>query len=347
MASKKFLVDIDLAQNQLLNGVFQVLASAPGAPVEGQIYYNSTSKKFWGWNGTAWADLSNTGSGNTNLTFSRDGTTVTVESSTGSDATLPAATTTLAGVMTGADKTKLDGIAAGANKIDNATQVPFNNTNIGFTATDVQDAIDEVVQFVNGAVSGGVKVIGSYNPSTNTPDLTVSPTGIKKGYQYLVVADGNFFAEEVENGDTLTALQDNPTQLSHWIRNNKNIPNLLNASTTAKGLVEEATEAEAKNPSAETGGTGAKLFVTPKQLHAAVNDKTDLVRTYNVTVGNGSATDFTVTHNLNKIAVVVQVFTFSDGKQVEVLTEIINANSFKVYFNTAPTNNQYRVVVHA
>jgi alpha-L-fucosidase len=44
----------------------------------------------------------------------RTTTTVPVTSSTGTNATLSAATTSLAGVMTSADKTKLDGIADGA-----------------------------------------------------------------------------------------------------------------------------------------------------------------------------------------------------------------------------------------
>jgi hypothetical protein len=50
----------------------------------------------------------------TNLTYSTATTTGTVNSSTGGNATIPAATTSLAGLMTNADKTKLDGIAAGA-----------------------------------------------------------------------------------------------------------------------------------------------------------------------------------------------------------------------------------------
>jgi hypothetical protein len=50
----------------------------------------------------------------TNLGVSRTTTAVTVTSSTGSNVALPAATTSLAGVLTSADKTKLDGIAAGA-----------------------------------------------------------------------------------------------------------------------------------------------------------------------------------------------------------------------------------------
>jgi len=50
------------------------------------------------------------GGGATNLTFSRTATSVTVVSDTGTDATLPAATTTQAGVLTASDKLKLDGL---------------------------------------------------------------------------------------------------------------------------------------------------------------------------------------------------------------------------------------------
>jgi hypothetical protein len=50
----------------------------------------------------------------TNLSTTTTATTVTIVSSDGTDASIPAATTSVAGVMTGADKTKLNGIASGA-----------------------------------------------------------------------------------------------------------------------------------------------------------------------------------------------------------------------------------------
>ena len=63
----------------------------------------------------------------------RTTTTVPVTSSTGTDATLTAATTSLAGVMTSADKSKLDGIAAGA-QVNVAT-------NLGVTTTTTSNTI--------------------------------------------------------------------------------------------------------------------------------------------------------------------------------------------------------------
>lgn len=62
----------------------------------------------------AWVEVAALSAGPTNLTLTRDGTTVTILSDTGTDAIIPAASTSNAGAMSAADKTKLDGIASGA-----------------------------------------------------------------------------------------------------------------------------------------------------------------------------------------------------------------------------------------
>lgn len=55
---KRIYTDVDFNQNQLLQARFQNSATAPTGPQEGQIYYNSGTKQYLGWNGTAWVDLS-------------------------------------------------------------------------------------------------------------------------------------------------------------------------------------------------------------------------------------------------------------------------------------------------
>ena len=71
-------------------------------------------------------------SGSTDLTLARTSTTVAVESSTGTNATIPAATVTLAGVLSSADKSKLDGIGAGAT----LSNLGFSRTGTTLTLTN-------------------------------------------------------------------------------------------------------------------------------------------------------------------------------------------------------------------
>jgi hypothetical protein len=54
-----YLSSINLNKNELQNAVVQNLASAPGTPAQGQIYYNSTTgdKSIYFWDGTSWIDV--------------------------------------------------------------------------------------------------------------------------------------------------------------------------------------------------------------------------------------------------------------------------------------------------
>lgn len=63
MASQDFYVHLDLNQNELQNAVIQVLASAPGSPVEGQIYYDNTGgdKKPYFYDGSSWVTMASVG----------------------------------------------------------------------------------------------------------------------------------------------------------------------------------------------------------------------------------------------------------------------------------------------
>lgn len=346
--SKNFLVDINLNKFQLLNAVIQVLTTAPASPTTGQIYYSSTDQTFYGFNGTSWLNLGNQGAGECNLSFSADATTVTVISSTGTDATLTSATTSAAGVMSAADKTKLDGIETGATADQLAADVPFNNTSSGLTATNVQTAIDEIKTYADNLIIGGFVNKGGYDASTNSPNLDSTPIGgIKNGWTYIVTVAGDFFSESVQVGDMITAKQDSPTLLTHWTIVNKNIPDIVMASETDSGLVEEATSAELTS-GASTGGSGAKLFITPAKLNTYLGITGGLTSTvkYTTAIGDGTNTTITVTHNIGKQFNNTQIYqTGSPYAQVECDIECLSTTQTRFKFNVAPTTNQYTVVI--
>ena len=97
------------------------------------------------YNGTNWVnDVDSTsggGGGNTNLSVVNiTATTLDIASDTGTDATIPQATTSLAGLFSGADKTKLNGIATGAtaNSADAVLLARANHTGTQ-TASTISD----------------------------------------------------------------------------------------------------------------------------------------------------------------------------------------------------------------
>lgn len=90
----------------------------------------------------------------TDLTYTRDTTTVTVESSTGNDATIPAADTN-AGVMSAADKSKLDGVSSGATANATDAQLRDRSTHTGTQAAST------ISDFSTAADSRITNAIGS------------------------------------------------------------------------------------------------------------------------------------------------------------------------------------------
>jgi len=153
---------------------------------------------------------------------------------------------TILNVEDGADVTDADNVDSAGATMNTDTDVSGNSWVLD--QDDLSDDDDQKVPtqqsvkaYVDAAVVGLYDHKGGYNASTNTPDLDTSPSGVKKGDAYTVSVAGTFFTEDLEVGDVIIADQDDPTQLSHWTRVNKNIDA---ATTTSKGVVELATDGE-------------------------------------------------------------------------------------------------------
>lgn len=137
MASIKQLVDLDLSKNQLLNAVVQNLASAPSNPADGQIYWDTTQNSLFVYDlgATSWIDLGENGV--TNLAYTAGVSNGVITSDSGTDATIPLADGTNAGLMTAAEKTKV-GNTSGTNSGDNAVNSLYSGleTNV---STDLSE----------------------------------------------------------------------------------------------------------------------------------------------------------------------------------------------------------------
>jgi hypothetical protein len=102
------------------------------------------------------------------------------------------------------------------------------------------------------------------------------------------------------------------------------------SSTTNKGVVQLSTDAEA------LAGTDTAKVVTPAGLAA---------RSFSTSIGDGSATSITVTHNLNSRDVIIQLYDNSSYDTVFADVVRTTVDTATISFAAAPTSGDIRVLV--
>lgn len=145
----------------------------------------------------------------TNLGYTTAASNGTVTSSTGTSATIPAATTSLAGLMTSADKTKLDGIAADANNysLPNATTSVTGGVRLG---SDTQQTVAANAVTTTASRTYAVQVNSSQQMLVNVPWVDTNTTysagnGISLSGTTFTVSAGTGLTQEA-SGLALTAI---------------------------------------------------------------------------------------------------------------------------------------------
>lgn len=108
------------------------------------------------------------------------------------------------------------------------------------------------------------------------------------------------------------------------------------ASETVKGKLELATQSETDT------GTDDLRAVTPLKLATSVYAK----RKVTATIGDGSATQFDITHNLATRDVQVEIYRNS-GAYDTILCDVsrTDTNTVRLNFAAAPSSNQFKAVI--
>lgn len=122
------------------------------------------------------------------------------------------------------------------------------------------------------------------------------------------------------------------TAAVNWVTFGVNAPT---SSTTVAGVIRTATQAEVDT------GSVTNAAITP----ATLSNYASRIKKFAATIGDGSATAYTVTHNLNTLDVEINVYRSTGGADVIVDTARTGVNTVQVTFASAPASGAYRVVV--
>lgn len=306
------LTNLKANQNQLLEAVLHSVAVEPSQAVAGQVYYNTKDKRAYVYTGAVWMamdakDASPTAVSIVN-TINDGDKLINIDKIKDLVAKLSAANI-VATINDGTENINAERINGLANALDGANIVSKINEGTSKININKIDGLEEKLT--------PDKIVDSVIAS----DKTI-PTNKIAGLD-TALADKVTDAQAQAKADT--ALQQAKTFATSEITRIiggaseefdtlKEIEEKLKSSDNARDLINNAVKGKA--------GKVAK------------------------DIGDGTATEFTVSHNLNTQDVVITVRE-NNAPFTQVITdiEVTDVNNIKVKFAKAPAQNEYRVII--
>ena len=333
----RYLSNIDLANNQLQNASLHPTGTAPSSPVEGQVYFNNSSDKLFVYSGSSWIDLTGdisevvAGSG---LTGGGDTGSVTLNVIGGT------------GITANANDIAITNTGVSAGSYGSGTAIPVLTVNAQGQITAASTAaISTDLTIAADSGSNDVVSIGTdtltFAGTSNEIDTTVSNNQIQIGLVANPTISGNLIVSgNLTVSGTVTTVNTETINLAD---------NIITLNSNATGSPSENAGIEVER------GDSTNVSLRWNET----NDVWELTKdgsnyktiqniqesTFAASIGDGSATSYTVTHNLGSRDVVVQLYDNSSYDTVFADVTRTNTNTLTIAFGSAPSTNDIRVLV--
>ena len=299
----KYLMNIDLNKNQLLQARVENLAADPLNAVSGQIYFNTVSKAFKVYDGTNWISL---GSGTGDVTgpsVSVDSEVVVFDGTTGkaikssgftiatsvpadavfTDTTYDVVSTTVAGLLKAFSNDNKSASAFGSDDYvwDASTGDYRKLPATAFSDTTYSQATDQTLGLVKLYTSLGTNTDGTMSQSA----IKTAIESIEAGTKAMV------FKGTVGTGGTVQSLPTTGVKIGDTYI-------VVSAGTYA-------------SQSAKIGDMFIATATTPTWAYVPSGDDGSVNKYTTTITGDGTTTTFTITHNLGQ-EVEVSVYDNND-----------------------------------
>lgn len=357
----KFLNNVDLNKNELQNARIQNLASAPGSPAVGQVYYDTTDVTAKVWNGTAWVPVDASKIANGAIPLAKLATDPLARANhTGTQAA-----STISDFDTQVRTSRLDQMAAPTASVSANGQkftnlgAPTPGTNDAARIIDIENAIAGLgwKEAVRAATTGNITLSGLQ---------TIDSVSIASGERVLVKAQstGSQNGVYLANSGAWTRALDADSEAdlrgmavmveeggqagTQWVLTT-DAP--ITPGTTSLAYVQFGggatyTAGNGLTLAANDFNVGAGTGITVAADSVAI-DPAVVVRKYSASIGDGSSTSIVVTHNLNTKDIQVQMRQNSDDAFVQADVVATSVNTCTITFSVAPASNAIRVTVFA
>ena len=362
----KFLNNLDLSKNELQNARLQNLASAPGSPVVGQTYYDTTDNTAKVWNGTAWVPTDAAKVANGAIALAKLATDPLARANhTGTQTAA-----TISDFDTQVRTSRLDQMAAPT------ADVALNSRKITGLADPVAGTDAANKNYVDNAVAGiswknEVRVATTANgtlASAFANGSTVDGITLVTGDRILLKdqttqTENGLYTVNVSGAPTRATDADSASEIygaAVFVTNGTTNGGKRFVCNTAAPITlgsSNLTFVQFDGGAAYTAGNGLTLAANDFNVGAGTGitvgadsvsiDTAVVVRKYSASIGDGSTTAIVVTHNLNTKDIHVQLRQNADDVQVIADVTATSVNTCTITFSVAPASNAIRVVVFA